>query len=207
MLLTLPGFPTTGSLSDGDLDVALLGLPVGTVGYTFSAGDTTNPLAPTSIQWSPLQPGAFSEGQTFTTLVNTGRDVMNAFNILYDASNGYLGLQLNSLSSGSSGYLTPTIGANGTMTFPEGFITNLPINLLSNTTISTSGAVTFNGPLTGSGTLTIVGGTVSLNCANILPLTLVSQGTLVIGGSITGPVTTQGTGTVQNTPNSNCGNL
>jgi hypothetical protein len=93
------------------------------------------------------------------------------------------------------------------MTFPDGFITNLPINLLSNTTISTSGAVTFNGPLTGSGTLTIVGGTVNLNCANILPLTLVSQGTLVIGGSITGPATTQGTGTVQNTPNSNCGNL
>ena len=208
MLLTLPGFPTTGNLaSSNDLDVALLGLPVGTVGYTFTVGDTSNPLGPTSVQWSALQPGAFSEGQTYTTLVNTGRDVLNAFNILYDASNGYLGLQLNSLSSGSSAFLTPTIGANGVMAYPEGFITNLPINLLSNTTISTTGTVTFNGPVTGSGNLTIVGGTVNLNCANNLPSTVVTQGTLVIGGSITGPVTTQGSGTVQNTPSGNCGSL
>jgi hypothetical protein len=208
MLLTLPGFPTTGSLASGnDLDVALLGLPIGTVGYTFSVGDTTNPLGPTSVQWSPLQPGAFSEGQTYTTLVNTGRDVLNAFNVLYDASNGYLGLQLNALSSGSSAFLTPTIGGNGTMAFPDDFTTNLPINLLSNTTISSSGTVTFNGPLTGTGTLTIIGGTVYLNCANNLPRTVVSQGTLVIGGSITGPVTTQGSGTVENSPNDQCGNL
>lgn len=208
MLLTLPGFPTTGSLTSGnDLDVALLGLPVGTVGYTFSSGDTSNALAPTSVQWSALQPGAFSEGQTLTTLVNTGRDVMNAFNVLYDASNGYLGLQLNVLSAESSAYLTPTLGGNGTMTFPDGFVTNLPINLLSNTTISTSGTVTFNGPLTGAGVLTIMGGTINLNCANNLPLTVVGQGTLVIGGSITGPVTTQGSGSVVNSPNDQCGSL
>ena len=100
MLLTLPGFPTTGNLADSnDLDVALLGLPIGTVGYTFTVGDTSNPLGPTSVQWSGLQPGAFSEGQSYVTLVNTGRDVMNAFNVLYDASNGYRGLQLNSLSA------------------------------------------------------------------------------------------------------------
>ena len=61
--------------------------------------------------------------------------------------------------------------------------------------------MTFNGPLTGTGTLTIVGGTVNLNCANALPLTVVGQGTLVIGGSINGPVTTQGSGTVQNSAN------
>jgi subtilase-type serine protease len=208
MLLTLPGFPTTGSLVSGnDLEVALLGLPVGTVGYTFSVGDTTNPLGPSSVQWSALQPGAFSEGQTLVSLVNTGRDVMNAFNVLYDASNGYLGLQLNSLSAGSSAFLTPTIGADDTMAFSDGFITDLPMNLLSNTTISTSGTVTFNGPLTGSGTLTIMGGTVNLNCANTLPMTVVNQGTLVIGGSITGTVTTQGSGTVQNSPNNKCGGL
>jgi len=93
------------------------------------------------------------------------------------------------------------------MTYPDGFVTNLPMNLLSNTTISTSGTVTFNGPLTGTGNLTITGGTVNLNCANILPLTVVTQGTLVIGGSITGPVTTQGSGTVLNSPNNKCGGL
>jgi hypothetical protein len=37
--------------------------------------------------------------------------------------------------------------------------------------------------------------------------TLVSQGTLVIGGSITGPVTTSGSGTVVNSPNTECGSL
>jgi subtilase-type serine protease len=187
--------------------VALLGLPVGTVGYTFTAGDTGNPLGPTSVQWSGLQPGAFYEGQTLVTLVNTGRDVMNAFNVLYDASNGYLGLQLNGLSTGSSAFLTPTIGANGVMAYPDGFITNLPMNLLSNTTISTTGTLTFNGPLTASGNLTTTGGTVNLNYANILPLTVVADGTLVIGGSITGPVTTQGSGTVKNSPSDKCGSL
>ncbi|MHB8382603.1 MAG: hypothetical protein ACYDC3_09745 [Candidatus Binataceae bacterium] len=208
MLLTLPGFPTTGSLAAGsNLEVALLGLPVGTVGYGFTVGDTTNPLGPTSVQWSGLQPGVFSEGQTLTSLVNTGRDVLSAFNVLYDARNGYLGLQLNDLSVSSSASLTPTIGANGSMTFPDGFTTNLPMNLLSNTTISTTGTATFNGPLTGPGTLTIMGGVVNLNCANILSQTVVAQGTLIIGGSVAGPVTTQGSGTVQNSPNNDCGIL
>jgi hypothetical protein len=132
---------------------------------------------------------------------------MNAFNVLYDASNGYLGLQLNNLSGGSSAFLTPTIGANGTMMFPDGFTTNLPMNLLSNTTISTGGTVTFNGPLTGSGALTVMGGTVNLNCTNNLPLIVVTQGALVVGGSVSGPVTTQGIGTVQYTPNAQCGSL
>jgi subtilase-type serine protease len=208
MLLTLPGFPTTGNLADSNqLEMALLGLPAGTVGYSFTVGDASNTLGPTSVQWSALQPGAFSEGQTLFTLVNTGRDVMNAFNVLYDASNGYLGLQLNNLSGGSSAFLTPTIGANGTMMFPDGFTTNLPMNLLSNTTISTGGTVTFNGPLTGSGALTVMGGTVNLNCTNNLPLIVVTQGALVVGGSVSGPVTTQGIGTVQYTPNAQCGSL
>jgi hypothetical protein len=36
---------------------------------------------------------------------------------------------------------------------------------------------------------------------------VVESGTLVIGGSITGPITTKGSGTVVNSPNSKCGSL
>ncbi|MGO9451808.1 MAG: hypothetical protein ACLQDV_12335 [Candidatus Binataceae bacterium] len=99
------------------------------------------------------------------------------------------------------------IGANGTMSFPDGFVTNLPMNLISNSTITTGGTITLNGPLSGAGTLMIAGGTVNVNCASILSQTVVVSGTLVIGSSITGPITTEGTGAVETSLNSKCNSL
>lgn len=130
---------------------------------------------------------------------------MNAFNYLYDAQNGYLGLQLNTVLYYA--FLTPTIGANGTASFPNGFVTNLPINLISNSAIAASGTITLNGPLSGAGTLTILGGTVNVNCPSVLSQIVVASGTLVIGSSITGPITTQGSGAVQTSLNSKCNSL
>jgi subtilase-type serine protease len=172
MLLTLPGFPTTGSPpsppDDTPLTVSLLGLP-GLVGYTFEVGDQSDPLAPLGIAWSPLQPGKYTEAKT-QAFLNTGIDPLNAFNLLYDATGGYLGLQLNNLPSASEGSLAPAVSAIGTMSFGgvdfADYSTILPVYLRDNAAIDTGGnSITFNGKILGTGDLTIGGGgTVTFNC-------------------------------------------
>jgi hypothetical protein len=172
MLLTLPGFPTTGSPppppNGTPLTVSLLGLP-GLAGYTFDVGDLSDPLAPAGIAWSELQPGKYTEADT-QAFLNTGIDPLNTFDVLYDATGGYLGLQLNNLSSASQGSLTPAVSAIGTMSFGgAGFAdysTTLPVYLRDDATIDTGGnSITFNGNIAGTGDLTISGGgTVTFNC-------------------------------------------
>ena len=195
-------------------NVALLGLPPGTAGYNFVTGDSSgaNPLAPTvgdgastGANYSPYQQIAYPGNTGQFAFVNTGINVLNGFNYLYDAQNGYLGLQLNMQLSYS--FLTPTLSANGPMPFADGFVTNLPVSLTSDSTISTSGTITLNGPISGDGTLTIAGGTVNVNCPSVVTQAVVSSGTLVIGSTITGPITTEGSGRVQHSPNSKCNSL
>ena len=209
-----PVSSTTPVPAGFNASVALLGLPPGTAGYNFITGDSTgtNPLAPTvshdaptGANFSPYQEIAYPGNHKRFAFLNTGINPLNAFNYLYDAQNGYLGLQLNTVLYYA--FLTPTIGANGTASFPNGFVTNLPINLISNSAIAASGTITLNGPLSGAGTLTILGGTVNVNCPSVLSQIVVASGTLVIGSSITGPITTQGSGAVQTSLNSKCNSL
>jgi subtilase-type serine protease len=172
MLLTLPGYPTSGSPppppNGTPMTVSLLGLP-GLVGYTFDLGDQSDPLAPVGIAWSPLQPGKYTEADT-QAFLNTGIDPLNAFNLLYDATGGYVGLQLNNLPSASQGSLTPAISAIGTMSFGgadfANYSTILPVYLRDNAAIDSGGnSITFNGNIAGTGDLTISGGgTVTFNC-------------------------------------------
>jgi subtilase-type serine protease len=172
MLLTVPGFPTTGAppppANSTPFTVSLLGLP-GLVGFTFDVGDASEPLAPQGIAWSELQPGKYTEADS-EAFLNTGIDPLNAFNLLYDATGGYAGLQLNNLPSASDGILTPAVSAIGTMSFLgaafSDYATNLPIYLRSDATIDTGGnSVTFNGNIAGTGNLTVDGGgTATFNC-------------------------------------------
>ncbi|MGO9451809.1 MAG: hypothetical protein ACLQDV_12340 [Candidatus Binataceae bacterium] len=89
-------------------NVTLLGLPPGTVGYNFVTGDDSgkNPLAPTvskevptGANFSPYQQIAYPGNENHFAFLNTGINPLNAFNYLYDAQNGYLGLQLNTDST------------------------------------------------------------------------------------------------------------
>jgi hypothetical protein len=223
-MLIGPATPTsvpTAVPTPFNASVTLLGLPAGTAGYTFTSADVpagknppmaNNPMAPTGVQYSPYDQIAYPNyNQNGFAFVNTGIDALNGFDELYDAQNGYIGLQLN--TSGTTAFLTPTIGANYAMSFPEGFVTDLPIDVLTPTTLSTTGTITLNGPVTGAGSLsgagqlTIAGGTVHLNCPSTLAQTTVTQGTLVLGSTLSGPVTTQGSGKVKHSPNHKCGSM
>ena len=107
MLLTLQGQPTTGTLSSGSITVSLFGSN-GFASYTFIPGESNTPVTPSSVDWTAVQPGLFSQNQpTFSNnFVNTGRDVLNCFDYLYDAAAGYVGLRLNHKPSCSDAHVT-----------------------------------------------------------------------------------------------------
>lgn len=100
-ILTLPGQPESGTATfstESPLVVNLLNSQ-GAVSYVIN-GVEGNYLDPTSIAWFAPLPGNFSENQPpmQEQFFNTGRNVINAFDFLYDGLNGYAGLKPNGLS-------------------------------------------------------------------------------------------------------------
>ncbi len=194
MLLTLPGFPTKGSVTNGTLGVSLLGLP-DLVGYGFSAGQQppANQAAPTGgVTLSPLQRGRFSQTTsppTNTSFLNTGRDVLSVFNYLYDATNGYVGLQTNNASPLNTAFTFPAFLARGVMKFTQPFTTDLAVYVEGDATISTSTTATFDGPITGNGKLTISGGgTVTFNRGSYKDTTVSPDTKLIVNEPSAGNV-------------------
>ena len=97
-ILTLPGQPQTGTAtftSENSLTVHLLN-STGAVSYVIN-GEPGNFLDPTSTSWFAPLPGDFSENQPplQDQFFNTGRNVISAFDFLYDGLNGYAGLKPN----------------------------------------------------------------------------------------------------------------
>lgn len=162
LLLTLPNWNTRGNVTVGDIFVNLFGFPNNMVGYTYRADETSvqgNRLAPTSTTLSPRQAGRFSQTTSTNTFVNTGRQALNGFNYLYDALNGYVGLQLNTVTPQSQAFNFPAIYANGVLKPPANFTTDLPVYVGANATITTNSTATYNAPVTvKGGTLTLTGG-------------------------------------------------
>ncbi|OJW25141.1 MAG: hypothetical protein BGO51_27850 [Rhodospirillales bacterium 69-11] len=198
-LLSLPSppMPATPSsstlLESGTLVVNLLN-SFFKVGYGFSVGGTS-PMVPQTVTWSAIQPGNqdFSENVDQTTFFNTGRNALNGFNYLYDATNGYVGLQLNADPGVTGAFLDPTISWQGSVTLPSGFAASYPIALADATTIMAAGTVALTGSLSGAGRLTIGSGAVDLTAANA------NGGGIVIGAGATlelGAAAAGGTGPI-----------
>jgi len=84
----------------------------GRVGYGFAIPDPgavaapNATLRPTNVALSPAQP-VWWNNETPETLVNTGIYALNAFNYLYDAQDGMIGLQLNATSDGKGAHVRP----------------------------------------------------------------------------------------------------
>jgi Immunoglobulin I-set domain len=97
-ILTLPGQPTSGTTVALPMGVNLINSG-GSVGYQINNA-TDNILNPTSISWFAPLDGNFSENQPpyQAQLFNTGRFVINAFDLLYDGTNGYLGVEPNGVA-------------------------------------------------------------------------------------------------------------
>jgi hypothetical protein len=82
MMIGVPGLETRSDVEPGTgVTVHLLG---GQFKYDFKVGDENNPLTPRRVTW--IKPSA---GPT----VNTGLRALAAFDYLYDADGGYLGLR------------------------------------------------------------------------------------------------------------------
>lgn len=110
MLLTLQNQPTSGQLLTGMVTVSLLGSN-GTAIYTFSPAESTaQATSPSIINWTAAQSGVFSQNQVpfSNNFVNTGRNVLNCFDYLYDAQDGYIGLRLlNGVTNCSDAQVIP----------------------------------------------------------------------------------------------------
>jgi len=87
----------------------------GAVGYNINLNDPTNLLNPAYIEiTAPTTDGIYSQNQPpyQSNFFNTGRNVFSAFNMLYDAQNGYMGVLPNSY-----GLSLELPGGNGTVFF------------------------------------------------------------------------------------------
>lgn len=177
-----------GQLANGvSVTVNLLGAQ-GLVGYNFTVG-TTNSQVPNGVYW--VHP------TNSNTFFNSSLHTYTAFNVLYDAEGGFVGIQLNGYGTNTDAYVTPVLVANGllaptTQSAVNGvFEVNLPVLLTGAATVSTSNVnVAFQGDMTGPGSLAITGpGTVTLEGANTYSGgTFVQQGTLALTGTLTGSV-------------------
>lgn len=212
MLLSLPGQPASGVLTAGTLALSLL-YSNGRVGYTFNVGDSQNPVTPNSVTWSPLQPGRWSESRKIRTFLNTGMHALNAFDFLYDATGGFVGLKLNGYAPDSVANLTPMIATSSVVwPLPKNFESNLPIILQGRTIVMLSGDATFNAPVTGSGNLVIQGkGKLILGCnARYTGTTLVRQGSTLVYSKLQGQLRTRPGGKIlqqDSESGTNCGAL
>ncbi|WP_262964665.1 autotransporter outer membrane beta-barrel domain-containing protein [Methylobacter psychrophilus] len=179
--------------------------------YTITVGDSTNPLQPASVKVLK-NPSPF---------VNTGRQFLQGFNYLYDAVDGYVGYQWNG-NTASSAYanVTPMVAFQNEVDLPNGFVTDLPVVLMDNTTLTQSGSGIIAGNISGTGGLTFKSGILELSGTNTytgsttinqeasLDLTgsgsiatstsLVNNGTFDISGTSTGTAisTLSGDGTI-----------
>jgi hypothetical protein len=82
MMIAVPDNMATGDVAAGTkVTIDLLG---GQLHYNFKVGDTADPLTPRKVTWIKPTHGVF---------VNTGLRALAAFDYLYDADGGYLGLR------------------------------------------------------------------------------------------------------------------
>ena len=108
-ILTLPG-QTNGYTNNPPVSVQLINSG-GAVGYTITTNGS-NLLNPQdqdtngNVSLFPPLGGNFSENQPPTSdyFFNTGRNVLNAFDFLYDGKNDYVGLTTNSNLMFTAGY-------------------------------------------------------------------------------------------------------
>lgn len=127
----------TGNETITEVSVSLMNSG-GTVGYNINLNDPTNLLNPSSIDISdPTTDGIYSQNQLpyQANFFNTGRNVFSAFNMLYDAQNGYMGVLPNSygltdpnvfFTAQAGGFPNPIPEGNPTVMVLMGLLLLLP---------------------------------------------------------------------------------
>ena len=160
--------------ANSNIQIAIPGMDTAFgMSYDFTTGSLTNPMAPLSYFVTS------KTGTVDTAFVNTGRDVIQGYNYLYDADGGYVGFSWNGSLSSQFEQFAPALTLLGTVPLANGFATNLPTMLLQNTSLSTSGTAMLAGNISGPGSLTLTGGTLSLTGNNTY-----TGGTQIAGGTL-----------------------
>ncbi|WP_422003487.1 autotransporter domain-containing protein [Reyranella sp.] len=129
-----------------------------------------NRLTPDVVQLVPDGP---------TVFLNTGREFFQGFNYFFDPVNGFVGYQWNGTQSTRYGNVIPIVALQGTVSLPA-LSSTFPTYLMSDTVLTSPGAVVLQGSVFGPGGLTVAGGDISL--AN--PVNTYMGGTTVTGGSL-----------------------
>ncbi|MDB5489484.1 MAG: hypothetical protein JWQ58_3199, partial [Reyranella sp.] len=149
--------------------------------YSFIVGDGSNPSMPFGVQ--------VTKGDGFT---NLGRTFFENLDYFYDPINGLVGYRATG-AAGTDSLIIPMLALQGTLALPNGFLSSFPTFLMAgNLAIQQSGSGIFNGPITGPGGLTLLGGNVTLGGTNdYAGGTTVNGGLLTVAntGSILGDVT------------------
>jgi uncharacterized protein with beta-barrel porin domain len=136
---------------------------------TLNGGTPSNPLTPEVVQ---VVPGT-------AVFLNTGRQFYEGFNYFFDPVNGFVGYQWNGSLGAQYGSVIPMVALQGNVSLPA-LNSTFPTYLMSNTTLTSSGAVILQGSVFGPGGLTVAGGDISLaNAVNTY-----MGGTTVNGGSL-----------------------
>jgi uncharacterized protein with beta-barrel porin domain len=153
--------------------------------YSFTLGDG-NAATPYGVQVTPSSPPS-----------NLGRTFFENLDYLYDPINGFVGYR-----AGRNGAtIVPMLALQGNLALPDGFQSSFTTFLMSNLSVTQTGAGTLGGAITGPGGLTLQSGSVTLGgTSSYAGGTTVNGGllTLAASGSITGDVTVNGGGLANN---------
>ncbi|OZA85229.1 MAG: hypothetical protein B7X76_05645, partial [Azorhizobium sp. 39-67-5] len=145
-------------------------------------GKTSNPQVPSVVHLH----------DTDSQFVNSSLHTYAGFDVLYDADGGFIGIAKNDFSSETDAEVKQIIAAQGNLDLTKDFATNLPVLLMGASTVSSTGAATFNSPIsgfTGTEVLTLASGSVYLNGSiTHVGSVAVTGGTTVLNNAATGAV-------------------
>ncbi|WP_165585610.1 hypothetical protein [Roseococcus sp. SYP-B2431] len=105
---------------------------------------------------TPLTPARVTVAHGNAVFVNTGRFFLNAFEVIFDPANGFVGYR--PARGSAAGQVVPGLALRGPVTLPDGFRSSLPVTLLDETRLASSGHVELGGGVSGPGRLVLAGG-------------------------------------------------
>ncbi|MEP9369321.1 autotransporter domain-containing protein [Xanthobacter sp. VNH20] len=177
--IEVPGAPDGVAPANTTVAFSFVG---GSATYTITAGDTGNPQVP----------GVINLYNPASQFVNSSLHTYAGFDVLYDADGGFIGIAPNTFSSQTNAAVKQIIAAQGNLDLTQDFATNLPVLLMGASTVSSTGAATFNAPIsgfTGSEVLTLASGSIYLNGSiTHVGSVAVTGGTTVLNNAATGAV-------------------
>ena len=157
------------------------------VGFTYTTGETDNPVAP----W-------FTRTDNNPNGSNVGIHPIAGFDYLFDSVGGFEGLRATGIG-GSNVVFDPFLSMAGTWSLDETLDTDLPVYVRADAEIATDATATFRSAFTGPAALTVSGtGEVVFKADVTLPAGIAVNGNAVFRATTTAPLVVMAGGTATN---------